>query len=91
MNDPRDYFQPYDEPDEDATIAEHHPDLVLPDLVEQGIVATPMEWEPEAGFGTIEMACGCLVDVRPGDTVWMVRGSFSETLLPVAIEPVTLH
>ena len=92
MSDTRDYFRAYDdEPEDDGTVAEHHPDLVLADLDEEGMTAEPMEWQVEDGFGTIQMACGCIVDVRPGDIVWMMTGTFTGAKYPVAIEPVTIH
>jgi hypothetical protein len=81
------WFTPEDELAEEA-IEAHHPTLIL-DGFEDEMHPHAAEWEGD--FGRIQLACGCMIDVRPGDTVWYVEGRISGEVFPVAIEPVTIH
>ena len=88
MSDPNDWFESAADAAWQA-IEDHHPDQVFPDMDDDDFHPTSAEWETEPGFLT--MACGCSVEVNIGDKVWFIKGPKNGQLLPIAIEPVTIH
>jgi hypothetical protein len=81
------YTEEFLSPDE--ILDEHSSDKIFPDLPD-GVRPTKVEWA-ESGC-MIEMSCGCMVEVHIGDTLWTVPdGEGSNHLVPVAIDPATIH
>jgi len=73
----------------DEIVEEHSSDNVFPDLPDD-CRPKKVEWKEEGCF--VEMICGCMVPVDTGDTLWTIpRGDGSKHVVPVAIDPVTIH
>jgi len=73
----------------DEIVDEHSSDKIFPDLPDD-MRPSKVEWM-ESGC-MIEMACGCMVEVHTGDILWTVpREEGSRHVVPVAIDPVTIH
>lgn len=71
----------------DEVLDEHHPDKIFPDL-DEDCRPSKMEWAEDHTI--IELGCGCRVGIMTGDTIWTLPGPRNQ-LVPIAVEPVTIH
>lgn len=81
------YYMNLEEVEYDNT-EEHTSDNVFPELDAD---CNPEKTEWGDRDDEVIMACGCTVAVMTGDTVWMIPGEVPGSLVPVAIDPVTVH
>lgn len=81
------YTEEFLTPDEVAE--EHSSDNIFPDLPDD-VRPKKVEWMEEPCI--VQLLCGCMVEVYPGDTLWTVpRDDGTKHVEVIAIDPVTIH
>lgn len=80
-----DYFTPLDA---DEIGDQHTSAMIFPEL-DEDCKPSRHEWLAAAGY--LRMACGCSVEVYVGDIVWMLPGESEDSLIPIAVDPTTIH